>query len=71
MLFVYGRRKPFMFHSSAWAEEIAARPGCGVLAFDCGHWVMVARADEFNRAVVAWLQESSHARSVHGDGRPV
>jgi pimeloyl-ACP methyl ester carboxylesterase len=57
MLFAYGRRKPFMFHSSGWIEEIAAKPGSRVQAFDCGHWVMIDRADEFNRAVLDWLLE--------------
>lgn len=61
MLFIYGRRKPFMFHSSGWAADVAARPGNRVLAFDCGHWVMVARADEFDRAVAEWLAEHHEA----------
>ena len=56
MLYVYGRRKPVHFHSRAWAEALAARPGCRVLPFDCGHWVMLARAPEFHRAVLDWLQ---------------
>lgn len=55
MLFIYGKRKPFMFHSSAWAGDIASRPGCQVLAFDTGHWVMVARPAEFNSALTTWL----------------
>jgi pimeloyl-ACP methyl ester carboxylesterase len=57
MLFAYGRRKPFMFHSSGWAAGIAAVPGNRVLAFDSGHWVMVSAADEFNRALAGWLAE--------------
>ena len=55
MLFVYGEKKPVMFHSKAWAERIAARPGCAVLAFPTGHWVMVQRPSEFNEAVLRWL----------------
>lgn len=55
MLFIYGRRKPFMFHSSAWADDLASRPGCRVLEFDTGHWVMVAKVEQFNQAVAAWL----------------
>jgi pimeloyl-ACP methyl ester carboxylesterase len=27
MLFVYGRRKPFMFHTAEWAAWLAAQPG--------------------------------------------
>jgi pimeloyl-ACP methyl ester carboxylesterase len=56
LLFVYGDRKPFMFHSTGWADEVAARPGSRVIAFDCGHWVMTERPDAFNRAVLNWLQ---------------
>jgi len=55
MLFVYGKRKPLMFHSSAWAEEIAERSGSQVLGFDTGHWVMVEKPEEFNQAVTAWM----------------
>jgi len=56
MLFLYGERKPFMFHSRAWAERIAARPGCRVIAFPTGHWIMVQRPREFNAALLAWLR---------------
>ena len=55
MLFAYGTKKPFMFHTAAWAEALAARPGNEVHAFATGHWVMVQARDEFNRAVDAWL----------------
>jgi pimeloyl-ACP methyl ester carboxylesterase len=57
MLFLYGRRKPFMFHSTGWAQEIATMPGNRVIGFDCGHWVMVARAPQFNQAVLDWLAD--------------
>ncbi len=55
MLFIYGKRKPFMFHSPAWSESVAGRPGSQVLEFDTGHWVMIEKPDEFNDAVIAWL----------------
>jgi len=60
MLFVYGERKPFMFHSRAWAERLAARPASRVLAFPTGHWVMIARPREFNDAVLSWLSETEN-----------
>ena len=62
MLFVYGERKRVMFHSTAWLRQIAAGAGSRVQAFDCGHWVMVERCDEFNRLLLDWLQA--------GDGAP-
>jgi pimeloyl-ACP methyl ester carboxylesterase len=61
MLFIYGKRKPFMFHSSAWADSVAGRPGSQVLEFDTGHWVMIQKPDEFNDAVTAWLAATTIA----------
>ena len=55
MLYVYGQRKPFMFHSPQWLERIAALPGSKVLGMRTGHWVMVDAAGEFNAAVREWL----------------
>ena len=55
MLYLYGERKPFMFHSRAWAERLAAQPGCRVIGFATGHWIMVQRPGEFNDALLTWL----------------
>ena len=55
MRFIYGKYKPFMFHSSAWAEEIGARPGNQVLGFNTGHYVMIEEPEESNHAVITWL----------------
>lgn len=56
MLFIYGRRKPFMFHSAAWAESLASAPPHRVRSFATGHWVMTSKPAQFNRAVQEWLQ---------------
>ena len=58
MLYMYGERKPFMFHSRAWIERLAARPGSRVLGFPTGHWVMIGRPREFNEALLSWLSET-------------
>jgi pimeloyl-ACP methyl ester carboxylesterase len=55
MLFMYGERKPIMFHSRAWAERVAAKPGNRVIAFPTGHWIMVQRPGDFNAALLDWL----------------
>ncbi|HEY8905233.1 MAG TPA: alpha/beta fold hydrolase [Rhodoferax sp.] len=55
MLFVYGTRKPFMFHSQAWTDDLAARPGNAVHALRAGHWVSRNAAAEFNALTLAWL----------------
>jgi pimeloyl-ACP methyl ester carboxylesterase len=50
MLFMYGQRKRFMFHSRAWAQGVESK------AFPTGHWIMVERPQEFNAALLAWLR---------------
>jgi pimeloyl-ACP methyl ester carboxylesterase len=52
MLFLYGKRKPVMFHSRAWAERVESR------AFPTGHWIMVQQPGEFNAALLGWLGKS-------------
>jgi pimeloyl-ACP methyl ester carboxylesterase len=55
MLYLYGERKPFMFHGPAWVASIAAAPGSAVHGLRAGHWVMVNQPEDFNRIVGRWL----------------
>lgn len=55
LLYIYGKRKPFMFHSPQWLEQLAARPQCAVQALGTGHWVMVEQPGAFNDCLRAWL----------------
>ena len=57
MLFVYGKRKPFLFYTLAWADALAAQPGNAVRAFETGHWVMAQQPKEFNEVVGTWLSK--------------
>lgn len=57
LLFVYGERKPFMFHSVSWLAQVAASPGNAVLGLPCGHWVMLSRPEAFHARVRAWLAD--------------
>ena len=58
MLYLYGERKPFMFHSTSWAREVATKPASRVVGLPTGHWVMIGRRQEFNAAVASWLAET-------------
>ena len=58
MLFTYGERKWFMFHSRPWAKALAARPGNRVIPFATGHWIMVEQPKVFNDALLGWLAET-------------
>ena len=57
VLFVYGVRKPFMFHSPQWAQALNHRPGSKALAFDTDHWPMVRQPEPFNAALLQWLHQ--------------
>ena len=59
VLYIYGERKPFMFHSPQWLERLASRPGSAVRAFPTGHWVMAQRPGEFIACVREWLAAST------------
>jgi cis-3-alkyl-4-acyloxetan-2-one decarboxylase len=65
MLYVYGTRKPFMFHSTAWAEALARRPGCAVLPMNTGHWVMCQAGEAFNAALREWLGAGTASPASH------
>lgn len=55
MLYLYGDRKPFMFHSPQWLAQIAALPGGAVRGFPTGHWIMSQQPDAFAQAIDDWL----------------
>ena len=55
VLFIYGERKPFMFHSPQWVERLRANPACRVVGMRTGHWVMLQEPGAFNDAVRQWL----------------
>lgn len=55
LLFLYGRRKPVMFHTQAWLDELRERPENRVMEFDTGHWIMLQQPERFNQVVGNWL----------------
>jgi pimeloyl-ACP methyl ester carboxylesterase len=57
-LFLFGKRKPFMFHSARWLAQLASTPGCAVQGLDAGHWLMRQQPEVFNQAVRQWLDAS-------------
>ena len=59
MLFLYGKVKPFMFHSRPWLERLGAHPTNRVVAFDTAHWIMVQDPLRFNDVLLGWLDTTS------------
>ena len=61
MLYLYGQRKPFMFHSQAWLDALARRPGSRVVGLPTGHWVMLNKPQDFHHELQRWLAETAPA----------
>lgn len=61
ILFCYGWRKPFMFHSRRWVEALDAMPGSATHGFDAGHWLMLQKKAEFQQVIAAWLDGAGEA----------
>ncbi|MFK7964273.1 MAG: alpha/beta fold hydrolase [Burkholderiaceae bacterium] len=55
MLYIYGRRKPFMFHSEQWLRQLNEMPDCKTLGLEAGHWMMDTVPDAFNEVMLQWL----------------
>jgi pimeloyl-ACP methyl ester carboxylesterase len=73
MLYLYGALKPFQFHSLAWADTLALRPGCRVVAMATGHWVMCSAPEAFAREIADWLAATvarAHNGGAAGASRP-
>ena len=58
MLYLYGERKPIMFHSRSWLERIASRERSRVVALRTGHWLMITARERFNDALRTWLAQT-------------
>ncbi|MEP0202200.1 MAG: alpha/beta hydrolase [Halioglobus sp.] len=54
--YTYAARKPMMFHSQQWLQRLSESPQNKVQSLDCGHWLMIDKADEFNASAADWLK---------------
>lgn len=58
-LYLYGKQKPMMFHSKKWLNQIVQNPQNKVVAFDTSHWIMLEASEQFNQAILSWLQQTT------------
>lgn len=56
VLYLYGKRKPVMFHSERWLKIIADTGGRSEGIDGAGHWFMETHPDIVNRAITDWCQ---------------
>jgi pimeloyl-ACP methyl ester carboxylesterase len=61
MFYAYAEQKPLMFHSPQWLARLQQNPANRVEAFDCGHWIMVDKAESLNRSIGDWLEQSGQS----------
>jgi cis-3-alkyl-4-acyloxetan-2-one decarboxylase len=58
VLFLYGKSKPFMFHSKKWEEMLSLRADCEIHGVEkAGHWLMRNRPEEVNALIDKWLSQ--------------
>jgi pimeloyl-ACP methyl ester carboxylesterase len=46
-----------MFQSPQWVQQLLQSPANKVQSFDCAHWIMIDKADEFNASAAKWLSQ--------------
>lgn len=63
-LFLFGKRKPFMFHSARWLAQLGNTAGSSAHGFDAGHWLMKQKPAEFSRVVGDWLDGGAPSRQA-------
>jgi pimeloyl-ACP methyl ester carboxylesterase len=57
VLFLFGERKPVMFHSTRWLEIVAASGGHAEGIPGAGHWFMETDAELVNGKLRDWFRE--------------
>lgn len=58
LLYLYGCRKPFMFHMKFWLEKVKLQNSCNriIPMKHSGHWLMLDEARLVNSAIRQWLE---------------
>ncbi len=58
LLYLFGEKKTYHFHSSRWLKWVAEAPGSKAVGLkDCGHWLMLRDPEVTNQTIDAWLKE--------------
>lgn len=57
VFFLFGERKPMMFHSEKWLQIVADSGGGSVGIPGAGHWLMETNATEVNEMLLDWFRD--------------
>ena len=64
LLYLYGGRKPIMFHTQRWLDLLETTSGASTCIEDGDHWFMESHAAEVNEMIHTWfLTEEQEATS--------
>jgi len=57
-LFLFGKKKDFMFHDDEWAAGLERRgDGSNAVGFECGHWLMREEKDATKRSMAEFYEK--------------
>ena len=65
VLFLYGGRKPLMFHTKRWLDIVAETGGQSVCIEKGAHWFMETEIEQTNQLIGDWLRRE--AKPTQGD----
>lgn len=68
VLFLYGAKKPLMFHTQHWLDLVEQTGGRNVCVEEGSHWFMETQVDQTNQLLIEWLS-SDVAQSTQGGAR--
>lgn len=57
VLFMYGAKKPVMFHSERWLNIVEKSGGRIDCIEEAGHWLMESHPERVNEAIARWLTD--------------
>lgn len=67
VLFLFGQRKPVMFHSPRWLEIVSASGGYAEGIAGAGHWLMETHADVVNEKIEDWFRDMQAVKAFEAD----
>jgi pimeloyl-ACP methyl ester carboxylesterase len=70
VLFLFGERKPVMFHSPRWLEIVTASGGYAEGIAGAGHWLMETHAGAVNEKMASWFQDLPPVTTFEADPPP-
>jgi len=56
VLYLFGAKKPLMFHSAKWLEIVEKSGGQSQGIEGAGHWLMETHANEVNKYLAGWFK---------------